>query len=45
MVAHLKSKFDNYYDMEGSYGVMNKFYLNLDEENRRILENYVINNY
>ena len=45
MVAHLKSKFDHYYDMEGSYGVMNKFYLNLDEENRRILENYVINNY
>ena len=45
MVAHLKSKFDHYYDMEGRYGVMNKFYLNLDEENRRILENYVINNY
>ena len=45
MAKHLRSKFDRDYEMVGSYGVMNMFYLDLDGENRRILEDYVINNF
>lgn len=45
MAEHLKSKFLNYYDSVGPYGVMVKFYLNLDSTNRAILEDYVMNNY
>lgn len=45
MMEHLKSKFDYYYDKVGSYGAMTMFYLNLDDKNRRILEDYVINNF
>ena len=45
MARHLRNKFDAYYDSVGSYGVMVKFYLNLDDTNRKILENYVMNNY
>ena len=45
MMEHLKSKFDYYYDKVDSYGVMTMFYLNLDDKNRRILEDYVIKNF
>jgi hypothetical protein len=45
MAHHLQNKFDSYYDVAGSYGVMTKFYLNLDGTNREILENYVLNNF
>lgn len=45
MAKHLRNKFDDYYDTVGSYGVMLKFYLNLDSRNRAILEDYVINNF
>lgn len=45
MIEHLQSKFDRYYDMVGSYGVMNAFYLDLDYNNRRILEKFVLNNF
>ena len=45
MARHLKSKFESYYDSAGSYGVMTKFYLNLDGTNRKILEDYVMNNF
>ena len=45
MARHLQNKFDAYYDAVGSYGVMTKFYLNLDGTNREILENYVLNNF
>ena len=45
LAHHLQNKFDSYYDAVGSYGVMNKFYLNLSSDNQEILENYVLNNY
>jgi hypothetical protein len=45
MADHLKGKFSMYLNRYGSEGAMPIFYLNLDGENRRILENYVMNNY
>lgn len=45
MADHLEGKFSMYYNRYGSEGAMLIFYLNLDGENRRILENYVMNNY
>lgn len=45
MAHHLRNKFNEYYDSAGSYGVMTKFYLNLDGTNRQILEDYVMNNF
>ena len=45
MAQHLKGKFMAYYDAVGTYGVMNKFYLNLDGNNQQILEDYVMNVY
>lgn len=45
MAKHLEAKFDHDYEMAGSYGAMTMFYLDLDGDNRRILEEYVINNY
>jgi len=45
IIDHLQSKFDDYYNKVGSGAVMNKFYVNLDIENQRRLEEWVINNY
>jgi hypothetical protein len=45
MIRHLKNKFNRCYELAGSYGAMTAFYLELDEENRIILENYVTNNF
>lgn len=45
LAHHLERKFSSYYDSEGSYGAMTKFYLNLSSDNRRILEDYIMNNY
>ena len=45
MAKHLQSKFSDYYDRVGSDAVMNKFYVNLDGENQRKLEDWIINNY
>lgn len=43
MANHLKSKFMTYREQVGSFGAMIKFYANLDDENREILENYIKN--
>jgi len=45
MAKHLEEKFDVFYNSVGPYGVMLKFYLALDSTNKRILEDYVMNNY
>lgn len=45
MAKHLEEKFSAFYDSVGPYGVMLKFYLALDSTNKRILEDYVMNNY
>lgn len=45
LAEHLKKKFDYYYNKVGSFGVMTKFYLELDSTNQKILEEYVLNNY
>ena len=42
---HLRGKFDEYYDLVGSSGVMNKFYCNLDKSHQRELLQWVIDNY
>ena len=42
---HLKDKFEMYYDIVGSTGVMNKFYANLDKTHQRELLQWVIDNY
>jgi hypothetical protein len=45
MAEHLQSKFSGYYDRFGSDAVMNRFYVELDHENKIKLEEWVINNY
>jgi len=45
LINHLKGKFDMYYDKYGSNGVMLQFWVNLDNENRLRLENWIKNNY
>lgn len=45
MANHLQEKFSAFYDSTGPYGVMLKFYLALDSTNKKILEDYVMNNY
>lgn len=45
MRTHLKSKFSGYYDEYGGYGVMTKFYIELDMENRLALTSWVKENY
>lgn len=42
---HLLGKFNYYYEIYGCYAVMNKFWAELDGENRRLLEEYVLTNY
>ena len=45
LMNHLKSKFQGYYNQVGSSAVMNKFYVELDMENQRLLEDWVMENY
>lgn len=45
MANHLKEKFSDFYSSTGAYGVMLKFYLGLDGENKKILEDWVMNNF
>lgn len=45
MKEHLGEKFSWYYDMVGSTGVMNYFYVNLDGGNQRLLSEWVLKNY
>ena len=45
MKEHLGEKFTWYYDMVGSTGVMNYFYVNLDGGNQRLLSEWVLKNY
>jgi len=43
--THLSNKFKDYYNRFGVYGVMIKFYTELDGKNRRILTDYSLKNY
>lgn len=43
--THLQSKFDKAYQSAGAGGAMNRFYVELDEGNKMMLEEYIINNY
>lgn len=45
LADHLVSKFNGYYKQYTDRGVMIAFYVNLDQENQKILENYIIKNY
>jgi hypothetical protein len=45
LMEHIKSKFRGYYDKYGAEGVMNRFYVGLDSENQRILEDWILANY
>ena len=45
MVQHLESKFAEFYKQYGAKGVMNTFYTELDNENQKILENWIMANY
>lgn len=45
MRKHLAGKFSEYYDSVGSYGVMTKFYANLDKNYQKLLMEWVLNNY
>lgn len=45
MIKHLSAKFNEAYQRAGSYGAMTYFYLNLDDVQRKVLEDYVMNNY
>lgn len=43
---HMKEKFTNIYNKTaGGYGVVNKFYFDLDSNNRKILLNWINTNY
>ena len=45
MVQHLESKFAGFYKQYGPKGVMNTFYTELDNENQKILEDWIMANY
>jgi len=45
LMEHIKSKFRGYYDKYGAEGVMNRFYVELDDSNQRILEDWILANY
>jgi len=45
LMTHLKSKFQGYYNKYGSASVMNYFYTELDVQNQRKLDDWIINNY
>lgn len=42
---HLAGKFHAYYEDYGSYGVMTKFYAELDGTNRKLLLEWVVSNF
>ena len=42
---HLQEKFHSYYDKYGTYSVMNKFFVELDAENQKLLANWARDNY
>ena len=42
MVNHLEGKFNEFYNKVGASCVMLKFYTELDSENRKLLENYIL---
>lgn len=45
LINHLKGKFNAYYDAYGSRAVMNTFYCELDGNNKKILLEWVLDNY
>ena len=45
MVQHLKGKFKVAYDVAGAHGSFFYFWAMLDGENRRLLEDWVMDNY
>jgi hypothetical protein len=45
IMEHLKNKFAAYYSKYGAEGVMNRFYVELDNENQKILEDWIMANY
>lgn len=45
MVNHLKGKFKVAYDVAGAHGSFFYFWAMLDGENRRLLEDWVMDNY
>ena len=45
MVDHLKGKFKVAYDVAGAHGSFFYFWAMLDGENRRLLEDWVMDNY
>lgn len=45
LAKHLRGKFEAAYKDVGNYGAMTWFYLNLDNDNQKKLEDYVLNNY
>jgi len=45
IMNHLKNEFSGFYDRYGANGVMNKFYTELDSENQKILEDWIMANY
>jgi len=45
LAEHLKGKFKLYYNQYGPEAVMNKFYVELDAGNQKILEDWIINNF
>jgi len=45
LINHLKGKFNAYYEDCGSYGVMGKFYANLDKSNQVKLMTWVMDNF
>ena len=45
MADHLTSKFNSIHKRYGASAAMVRFYLELDDENEKIFENWIINNY
>lgn len=45
IAQHLTEKFSSLYSKHGARGVMAAFYVELDMENQKMLEEYIINNY
>jgi hypothetical protein len=42
LAKHLEGKFSSYYDKVGPEGVMSRFYTELDYENSKMLEDYIM---
>lgn len=45
MIKHLQNKFDEAYDIAGTYGAFFYFWSMLDSHYKRVLESYVMDNY